>query len=130
MPVKVTTAPMSVRPRVKVDASAAVSNGSSCRRMVAAMPVTLALRSTAGHRRKKGDLAGTSDRGLRLDVGMVDGRADHLRIFERMRIVLAAPAEPGHQVADSSDASRYFDVFLRLADPLAHPRKIQKLHAY
>jgi hypothetical protein len=35
MPVKVTTAPMSVRPRVSFAASVAASNGSRCRRTVA-----------------------------------------------------------------------------------------------
>src|SRR5262245_47738933 len=43
MPVKVTTAPTSLRPRVSFAASAAASNGSGCRRTVALMSRTLSV---------------------------------------------------------------------------------------
>src|SRR5262245_1173315 len=123
MPVKVTTAPMSLRLCVSLATSAAASNGSGCRR-------TAALISSPRHRREERALAGAGDRGIGLDVRAIDRRADHPWIFERVGIFLATPREPPHQIAHRRDAGRQFDLLLGLADALAHPRKVQKLHAY
>src|SRR5262245_21395068 len=96
-PVKVTTAPISVRPRLSSAASAAASNGSRCRRMVAVM---VRLRLPAGkvlasrHRREEGDLARTRNRAVGLDVGAVNGGADHLGILDRVGVLLAVRAQP------------------------------------
>src|ERR1700722_16354889 len=112
MPVKVTMAPMSVRPRRSAAASAAASNGSRCREMVAAI-MALQLRvgsaqdapsSAAGHRREEGDLARARDRGIGFDMGAIDGGADHLGVLEGMGILFAALAEPGDQVRHGRDA--------------------------
>src|SRR5262245_42648994 len=124
MPVKATTAPMSARPCVNAAVSAAASNGSRCRRMVADIS------SASGHRRKDSDLARSGHRGLGPHMGAVDCRADDLRILERMRVLVAALGEPGHQVADGRDSGRQLDVLLRLADALAHPCEIDELHAF
>src|SRR5262245_45755229 len=118
MPVKVTTAPMSLRLCVSLAASAAASNG------------TGALISSPPRRREERALAGAGDRGIGLDVRAIDRRADHPWIFERVGIFLATPREPPHQIAHRRDAGRQFDLLLGLADALAHPRKVQKLHAY
>src|SRR5262245_27991477 len=121
MPVKVTSAPTSGRPRLSLSASAAASNGSCCRRMVAVI-------SPSRHRREKGDLAGTGNCGIGLDMGAVDRGADHLRVLEGIGVFLAAPGEPSHQIADSRNPCRKVDFLLRLADALTHPRKIHELH--
>src|SRR5262245_9649846 len=123
MPVKVTTAPMSLRLCVSLATSAAASNGSGCRR-------TAALISSPRHRREERDLAGAGDRGVGLDVRAIDRRADHPWILEGVGIFLAAPRKPAHQVADGLDPRRQLDFLLGLADALAHPRKIQELHTY
>ena len=46
--------------------------------------------SAAGHRREERDLAGAGYRGVRLDMGVVDRGADHLRLLEGVGIGLAA----------------------------------------
>src|SRR6202012_1445361 len=87
MPENVTTAPMSVRPSPSAAISRAMSKSSCWMRMVTG---AFMARLTAGHRREEGDLACTGDGGFRLDVGMVDGGADHLGFLECMGIGLAA----------------------------------------
>src|SRR5580704_11757200 len=77
--------------------------------------------SSAGHRREEGDLMGASDPGIGADVVAIDRGADHFRILEGVGITLAAPGEPGDQLADGRHACRRIDLFLRLADTLAHP---------
>src|SRR5262245_14763219 len=181
MPVKVTTAPISLRPRVSAAASAAASNGSCCRRTVMllarnrrvgkgggtaclrgnssrapcprvlAREITWARRtralftrkgratafahptrvhhSSSRHRRKERDLARACDRGVGAHVGAINRSTYHARILERMGIALAAPGKPGNQLADGCDRRRRHDLLLGLADPLAHPRKIQNLQA-
>src|SRR4051812_16791730 len=99
MPVKATTAPMSVRPCVSATVSAPVSKGSRWRRMVAA-----GIGSPPGHRREERDLAGACDRGVRAHMGAIDGGADHLRILECMGVFLAALRQPADQVADGRNA--------------------------
>src|SRR5882724_5889228 len=131
MPVKVTTAPISVRPRLSLAASLAASNGSRCRRMVMLFAPTFPASSPQGrmkssprHRREEGNFACARDRGVGLDMGAVDRRADHLRVLERMGIFLAAQREPAHEVGDRRDRGRRLDLLLRLADALAHPGEI------
>src|SRR5262249_27104730 len=125
MPVKLTTAPTSVRPLLSCAISWATSKSASCIRMVAA---TLMANSAAGHRRKERDLTGARDRRVCLDVGMIDRGADHLRLLERVRIGLAAVGQPRHQRIDGAHAGGRLDGFLRLADPLAHPGEIFHFH--
>src|SRR6266704_6386636 len=62
MPVKVTTAPTSVCPRVSARASAAASNGSCCRRLVAVMSLALTRRVGKGaiHRNTAHHMDGTA----------------------------------------------------------------------
>src|SRR5262245_10281060 len=121
MPVKVTSAPTSGRPRLSLSASAAASNGSCCRRMVAVI-------SPSRHRRAKSDLPGTGDCSVGLDMGAVDRGADHLRVLEGMGVFFTAPGEPSHQIPDGRDPGGEVDLLLRLADALTHPRKIHELH--
>ena len=133
MPVKVTTAPMSVRPRVSSAASAAASNGSRCRRTVAdidaysglhLLPLRQAWRLTARHRREEGDLARAGDRrvggahGLRSMAARIT-----LRILERMGIFLAAPGEPVIRSATVAIAGRQLELLLGLADRARAPRR-------
>jgi hypothetical protein len=54
----------------------------------------------------------------------VERRADHLGILEGVGVFFAAAGEPGDQVAHGGDVRRRIDLFVRLADPLAHPRKV------
>src|SRR5712691_6767039 len=128
MPVKVTTAPTSVRPRESLPASVAASNGSRCRRTVAVMARTpnapAGKGSAPGHRREESDFACTQDSGVGPDMGAVDGGADHLRVLERVGIFVAAAAEPIDEIADRRDAGRRLDVLLGLADALAHPGEV------
>src|SRR5215467_6416917 len=139
MPVKVTTAPTSVRPRASLAASLAASNGSRCRRTVAVIATTPphpaergpGQASSPGHRRKESDLARAHNRGIGADMGAVDRGADHFRVFEGVGIFGAAPAEPIHQIADRRDALRRLDLLFRLADAFADPGEVTQLqHAY
>src|SRR5262245_62120664 len=106
MPVKVTSAPMSGRPRLSLSASAAASNGSCCRRMVAVI-------SPSRHRREKGDLPGTGNGGVGFDMGAVDCGSDHLRIVEGIGVFFTAPGEPSDQIADGRNPGRKVDFLLR-----------------
>src|SRR3984957_2356576 len=105
MPEKLTTAPISVRSLVSAAISAAISKSACWMRMV-----TLAIMSgpgsTAGHRRKEGDLAGAGDHRIRLDMGVVDRGADHPRLLERIGISLAALRQPADQFVDGAHARR------------------------
>src|SRR6185437_500378 len=96
IPVNVTTAPISLRPAVSFFTSPATSIGSRCRRMIA---VIARRASAAGHRREECDLPGTGDARIGANVIAVDGGADHLRIFERVGVLLAPAGEPRHQFA-------------------------------
>src|SRR6202040_3373219 len=125
MPEKVTTAPISVRPLVIADISRAMSKSSSWMRMVTMavmgssqwfedgllfehdlfgkpVPTFPDHALAAGHRREERNLAGAGDRRIRLDMGVVDRGADHLRLFERVGIGLAALRKPGDQVVDGA----------------------------
>src|SRR6516165_8949175 len=131
IPVKVTTAPTSVRPRRSRAASCAASNGSRWRRMLAVICAPLfrhERRSAPGHGGEESNLLRTRDRGIGLDMRPVDCGADHLRIVEGMRIFLAPTAEPVDQVGNSHYSRRQIDILLGLADALAYPGKISKFH--
>src|SRR6266702_3562459 len=102
---------------------------SSWIRMVTAPVVTGEVMGlAAGHRREERDLAGAGDRGVRLDVGMVDRGADHLRLLERIGIGLAPAGQPGDQLLHGAYASRRLDSLLGHADALAHPGEVFQLH--
>src|ERR1700710_2269463 len=101
MPLKLTTAPMSVRLPVSADISPAMSKSVSWMRMVTAAAMT---GSAAGHRREKRDLAGAGDHGIGFDVGVVDRGTDHPRRLEGVGIAFAALGQPTHQVVDGADA--------------------------
>ena len=45
-----------------------------------------------------------------------------------LREFLAAPGQPGHQLADRGDTGGHVDIFVGLADALAHPGEIAELH--
>src|SRR5579862_9238998 len=124
MPEKVTTAPISVRPRVSFATSTAASKISRCRRIV----VVIAS-SAARHRWKEGDLAGTGDSGVGSHVVAINRGANHFRILEGVGIFLAAARQPRHEVADGGNRGGDLDLLFRLADALAHPGKIADLHA-
>src|SRR5438552_4596079 len=94
--------------------------------MVAA--TLMAKNSAAGHWREERDLAGAGYHGVRLDVGMVDRGADHLRLLEGIGIGLAAVRQPADQLIDRAHVGGRLDGLLRLADPLAHPGEIFHLH--
>src|ERR1035438_3415083 len=87
-------------------------------------------RLSAGHRREKSDLGGPLDWLPSLHVGAVDGGADHLGVLEGVGVVLAARTKPRHQFADRDHSGRNLDVFLRLADALAHPGKIAQFNRH
>src|SRR4051812_29306248 len=106
MPAKVATAPMSVRPAVSRAISAPMSKSSRCSRTVT---------SSSGHRREECDLPRPADRRVGLDVGLVDRRADDLRVLERIGVFLTASAQPGHEIADRAHARWRIDLLLRLA---------------
>src|SRR5579871_4748 len=85
--------------------------------------------STAGHRREKRDLAGPGDRRIGPHMAMIDGGADHLRVVERVGVLLVAAREPSHELAHRPHARRRIDLLLGLAHALADPGEIQNLHA-
>src|SRR5512142_183225 len=132
IPEKVTTAPISVRPLVSAAISRAMSKSASWMRIVT-IAVIRSSQSfgnglTAGHRREEGNLAGAGDHGIRLDMGVVDRGADHLRLFESIGIGFAALRKPGDEIIDRAHLGRRLDRFFRLADPFAHPGEIFELH--
>src|SRR5436305_13381279 len=116
MPVKVATAPMSVRPCVSAAISAAMSKSSRCSRT----------NSASGHRREERNLARARDCRVGLHMRAVDCSADYLRVLEGVGIFLATPRKPPHQFADRAHSGWGIDLFLRLADPLAHPGEIKQ----
>src|SRR5215510_14796146 len=91
IPVNVATAPISVRPRDNVAISAPMSKSSLWMRTDMSAP---------GHRREEGDLARAGDRGLRPHVVAVDRGADHVRVLERIGILLAPSGQPSDEIAD------------------------------
>src|ERR1700730_1596405 len=96
IPVKVTTAPMSVRPRVSNAASAAASKSALCNRMVAGIELS------SRHWRKERDFLGARDRRTGLDMGVIYGCADHLGVFKRKRIFLAAPRQASQAIRSAT----------------------------
>src|SRR5690242_17191840 len=127
IPLKLTTAPISVCPFLSSDISRPMSKSASWIRMVTLAAMRLSKDgSAAGHRRKEGDLSGARDRRIRLDMGVVDGGADHFRFLEGVSIGLALPCKPRHQVCDRSNAWRRLDHLFRFADPFAHPRSEER----
>ena len=52
-----------------------------------------------------------------------------LRLSNAWAYCSSRPRKPGHQLADGRNTGGRIDLFLRLADALAHPGEIQKLHA-
>src|ERR1700688_2514743 len=107
MPEKLTTAPISVRPRVSAAISRAMSKSACWMRMVTSAVIRPS-RSllAAGHRREEGNLAGAGNHGVRLDVGVVDRGANHPRSLEGVGIGFAALGQPGDQIVDSANARR------------------------
>ena len=59
---------------------------------------------------------------------MIERRTNHIGILERMGIFLAARLQPLHQIAHRAHITRHIQIFLGLADALAHPCKIKNLH--
>src|SRR5215207_4057615 len=119
IPVKVTTAPTSVRPCVRAAVSSATSKSSRC-----TLTVTLASR----HRREECDLPGAGDRGRVLDMLVVDGSPNNLRVLERIGVVLVLLGQPGDEVGDGGDVWGRRDILLACPDPFPKPREIQDLH--
>src|SRR3954462_14413793 len=119
MPVKLATAPISVRPWERRAISAPTSKSSRWMRT---------LMSAARHWRKERDLARARDLRVGFHVGLVDRGADHLRVLERIGIFLATPSQPRNQLTDRAHARRRVDLFLGLPDALAHPGEIEKFH--
>src|SRR4029077_4637183 len=103
MPLKETTAPVSVRPFASCAISRAASKSASWIRMLA---IAVILVLAAGHRREEGGLARAGNRRLRPDMNLVDRGADHFWGLERVRIGLAAAREPGDEFADGADGRR------------------------
>src|SRR5581483_8306583 len=117
VPVKVTMAPMSVRPAVRRRTSAEMSKSSFCTRTLTAL--------ASGHRREEGDLARPGQARGGLDVGAVDGRADHVGAGEGLGVLGSTALEPGHQVGHGADPGRQVDDLLGLAGLLAHPGEVE-----
>src|SRR5579872_1044292 len=135
IPLNVTTAPISPRPFVSAEISRAMSKSSCWMRIVTRLERGALMRASrmpwilaAGHRREKGDFAGPFDRRPRLDMGVVDRRANHPWRLEGVGIGLAAFGEPCDQFFDGLDAPRRLDHFLGFADPFPYPGEIFQLH--
>src|SRR5712671_3221557 len=103
MPVKLATAPMSVRPLDRSAISAPTSKSSRWIRTV---------NSASRHRREERDLARAGDLRLGLYMIAVDRRADHVRILERIGVLLAAARKPCDQFADRPHRRRRIDLLL------------------
>src|SRR4029450_382197 len=95
VPVKVTMAPMSVRPAVMWRTSAPTSKSSRCTRTLKG--------SASRHRRKEGDLARAGHAGRRLDVRLIDGGADHVGTRKRLGVLGPQALQPPHQVRHGVD---------------------------
>src|ERR1700675_4369238 len=104
MPVNVTTAPISVRPRVSWAASCAVSNGSRWSRTAAfivSVPGSALAQGAMLSPRHRGEeryFSRSHDRSIGLDVGAFDRCADDVRVVEGVRIFFAALAQPADQI--------------------------------
>src|SRR5262245_7475556 len=122
VPVKVTMAPMSVRPAARRRTSAPTSKSSRCTRALKG--------STSGHRRKEGDLARPGEAGGRLDVRLIDGGSDDLRPRKCLGVLGPGLPEPRPQVRHRVDAGRQIEVLLGLAGLLAHPGEIADLDGH
>src|SRR5215510_14245446 len=120
-PVKLTTAPISVRAAVSRTISAPASKSAVC---------TRALSSTSGHRRKEGDFAGTSDAGRRPHVPAVDGGADDLGALKGRRVLWPLASQPLHQLRNGGNVRRQIDLLFGLAGLFAHPGEVQKLNPH
>src|SRR5262249_46292334 len=116
VPVKLTMAPISVRPCVRRAISAPISKSSSWRRIT----------SASGHRREESDLARVAENRTAAHAALVDGGADHLVPREGIGEFGAARLEPGDQLADCSDLGRERDLLGALADLLFDPGEIKE----
>src|SRR6267142_5585405 len=103
-PVKVTMAPMSVRPSVIWRTSAPISKSSFWTRTAKA--------SASGDGREECDLARPFDARAGLDVGTVDRRADDLAALEGRGVFRSARFQPGDEVADRGNPGRQIDSLL------------------
>src|SRR4051794_7810752 len=109
MPVKLATAPISVRPCASRAISAPTSKSSRWIRTVKSPP---------RHRREERNLARAGNLRLGLDMIAVDGCTDHVRVLERVGVFLAAPRKPRDQFTDRPHRRRRIDLFLGFADAL------------
>src|SRR5437016_2378676 len=98
VPVKVTMAPMSVRPAVRQRTSAPRSKSSRWTRTLKAL--------ASRHRRKEGDLARTGEAGGRLDMRLVDGGADDVGAGEGLGVLRPQSLEPRHQLSHGGNVGR------------------------
>ena len=86
--------------------------------------------SASGHRREEGDLACSGEARRGLDVGAVDGGADHVGAREGLGVLGPQALQPGHQLRHRADAGRHVDDLLGLAGLLAHPGEVEYLHGH
>src|SRR5947199_4893283 len=113
IPVNVTTAPISPRPRRSLAASLPASKGSRCSRTVAAICIPACLALAPGHRREEGELSRPQNGRTGPDMGANYPRTAHFGIFERVRVFLSALAEPDHKIEDGGNPGRRVNLHYR-----------------
>src|SRR5579875_1271512 len=84
--------------------------------------------SASGYRRKQRHLVALTHRVVLPDIFLIDGHANAFRVFERLGIIAAAPAQPSDKPGDVADPRRQWQLFFGDADAGPHPREIQQLH--
>src|SRR5262249_24971596 len=82
------------------------------------------------HGREKCNFTGAFNRGIRSYVAVIDGGADHMRIFESVGIFVAASGEPAHQFSYRLYSGLRFYDFFWFANTLAHPGEITQSYAH
>src|SRR5262249_50725951 len=118
VPVKVTMAPMSLRPTLSFAISAPMSKSCCWTRIT----------SASGHRREESDLARGPPPPTVTHMALVDGGAGHLLPPEGIGELRPARFKPGDQLGDRGDMLRHRDVFRGAADLLLDPGEIEEAH--
>src|SRR5690606_25368149 len=120
-PVKVTSAPISVRPSVSALNSAPMSKSSVWTRIMG---------SAACHRWEEGDLARARNRRVEIAMLLIDCAADNGEISESMCIAFPACFQPVYHACNIRDAVRKHDVLFGDAGAFFHTGEVEQFHLW
>src|SRR5208282_4799781 len=120
VPMKLTTPPMAVLPRVTVSISRPASKSSRCTRIM--------LASAAGHGREERDLVGGLHREIPADRTAVDRDTQGAAVLQGLGKARPARLQPIDQGPGRGHARRKIERFLGLADLGLEPGEIEQFH--